>query len=115
MKRLKELRKLSGKSQEEVANDLNITRQSYSFYENGRREPSNDMLLKLADYYGVSTDYLLDRTESPLEILGMKDVPEEFIYELREADTKIIYELWSYLQYLNMKKGGALKQDIANR
>lgn len=115
MERLKELRKQKGKSQEEVANELNISRAAYSSYENGTREPSNEVLLKIADYYRVSTDYLLGRTDSPVEVIGLKDVPEDFISELRDADPTMIYELWNYLQYLNMKKDGTINVDVANK
>ena len=115
MQRLKEMRTLKGKSQEDVANDLNISRQSYGLYEIGKREPSNEMLMKLADYFGVSTDYLLGRTDNPLEILGLKDVPSDFISDLRNADSKTIYELWNYLRFLILKKDGGLDRDISSK
>ncbi|WP_268914179.1 helix-turn-helix domain-containing protein [Lentilactobacillus sp. SPB1-3] len=57
--RLKSLRNRTGKTQESVAADLKITRASYSHLENGRNEPDNEMLKKLATYYEVTTDYLL--------------------------------------------------------
>jgi transcriptional regulator with XRE-family HTH domain len=59
------LRQLRGKrTQSEVAKTLGITRARYSHYENGRNEPDTEMLQKIADYYGVSIDYLLGGDES---------------------------------------------------
>lgn len=59
MEYLKNLRVAKGVSQQIVADYLEITRQAYSNYENGNRAPDNEMLLKLAEYFNVSVDYLL--------------------------------------------------------
>ena len=59
MIRLKELRTSIGLQQKEIASALNISKQSYSNYELGQREPSLNMLCTLADYFNVSVDYLL--------------------------------------------------------
>ena len=59
--RLKELRKENKKNQTEVAKLLNVTQQSYARYELETSEPTIDTLCKLADYYGVSLDYLVGR------------------------------------------------------
>ena len=61
--RLKEVRKSRGLTQGEVAAHLNIAARSYQYYEGGRRRPDYEGLVALADYFGVSTDYLLGRTE----------------------------------------------------
>lgn len=61
--RLIEQRKLDNKTQRQVADYLQITQPSYIRYENGSAEPSLENLLKLADYFDVSVDYLLGRTE----------------------------------------------------
>jgi HTH-type transcriptional regulator, competence development regulator len=58
--RLKELR--GKRSQEEVAERIGISRARYSHYENNRSQPDNELLNKLADYYHVTVDYLLGRT-----------------------------------------------------
>ncbi|MEN6291865.1 MAG: S24 family peptidase [Methanobacterium sp.] len=58
-------RKNKGVSQEAVANFLSISRVTYTRYENGSRHPDNETLVKLADYFGVSTDFLLEKTKSP--------------------------------------------------
>ena len=64
MELLKELRAAKKVSQQIVANYLGITRQAYSNYENGNRDPDNETLLKLAEYFDVSTDYLLRGTKN---------------------------------------------------
>lgn len=61
MERLRELRKEKRLTQTQVGNYLGITVSAYGNYELGQREPSIDMLLKLADYFGVTVDYLLGR------------------------------------------------------
>ena len=65
MKGLKQIRKERRLTQLKVAMDLNISREALSHYENGKREPSIDMLIKMSEYFNVSIDYLLGRTENP--------------------------------------------------
>ena len=62
-KRLKELRKEHKLTQQQLANALNIQQQSYLRYELNTSEPSYDMLVKIADMFDVSTDFLLGRKE----------------------------------------------------
>lgn len=59
MKGLKIIRKERNLNQQKVAIDLNISREALSHYENGKREPSLDMLIKLSDYFNVSIDFLI--------------------------------------------------------
>ena len=63
--RLKELRKQRRLSQLKLAMDLNMNQNSISRYENGEREADYATLIKLADYFVVSVDYLLGRTDNP--------------------------------------------------
>ena len=58
---LKALREASGKSMSEAADALNIAKSTYASYEYGKREPNIEMLTKIANFYGVTTDYLLGR------------------------------------------------------
>lgn len=64
--RLKELRQNAHVTQEQVSKDLNLARTTYRNYENGDREPSLDVLVKLADYFSVSLDFLLERQNKNL-------------------------------------------------
>lgn len=63
--RLKELRKVRGISQLKLAMDLNMNQNSISRYEKGVREADYKTLIALADYFQVSVDYLLERTNDP--------------------------------------------------
>ena len=56
---LKSIRKKKGYSQLKVAMDLSISREALSYYENGKRSPDIQMLIRFSDYYGVSIDYLI--------------------------------------------------------
>jgi len=63
--RLKELRKKRDISQLKLAMDLSMNQNSGSRYENGEREADYATLIKFADYFDVSIDYLLERTNNP--------------------------------------------------
>ena len=63
--RLKELRVKRKISQLKLAMDLGMNQNSISRYENETRQADYDTLIKLADYFGVSIDYLLERTDNP--------------------------------------------------
>lgn len=84
MERLKELRMAKGVSQQIVADYLEITRQAYSNYENGNRAPDNETLLKLAEYFDVTVDYLLRGKEKV-------PTPEG---ERGASDAQLMFALW---------------------
>lgn len=63
--RLKELRKARNISQLKLAMDLGMNQNSISRYESGAREADYQTLIALADYFNVSIDYLLERTNDP--------------------------------------------------
>lgn len=54
-------------TQKEVAAHLNMTERSYQHYEGGTRRPNFEVLVSLADFLNVSTDYLLGRVDAPEE------------------------------------------------
>ena len=60
-----ELRRSRGLSQRSVAADLHISQALLSHYENGAREPGLDFVCRACEYYGVTADYLLGRTNEP--------------------------------------------------
>ena len=63
--RLKELRKEKNVSQLKLALDLSMNQNTISRYETGEREADYKTLIKIADYFNVSIDYLLERTDNP--------------------------------------------------
>lgn len=65
IKRLEDLRLDHDLTQQQVADYLGCQREVYRRYEKGTREIPLDFLIKLADYYHVSTDYLLDHQVQP--------------------------------------------------
>ena len=63
--RLKELRKAKRLSQTMLAYELGTNQNTISRYESGEREADYKMLIAIADYFNVSIDYLLERTDIP--------------------------------------------------
>ncbi|MBS2764023.1 helix-turn-helix domain-containing protein [Bacillus licheniformis] len=117
-KRITSLRKQSGLTQEELAKKLNITRSALSQYELGTREPNYDLLIKIADFFEVSTDYLLRGTDPKVQDKIFEDEakrilndPKTFIaardgeitQEILDAALEIITE--------QLKEGGKKKSD----
>lgn len=64
-KRIRDLREDNDITQTAVANYLGMKQPQYFRYENGLRDIPSDILIKLADFYDVSTDYILGRTNNP--------------------------------------------------
>jgi transcriptional regulator with XRE-family HTH domain len=87
-----QLRKEYGMTQDELAKNLDITRGSLSMYETDKRFPDKDTLKSIADFFSVSTDYLLGRTEfrTPAdkisEAIGMDKELLEFWEETKDRD-----------------------------
>lgn len=97
------LKKLRGKkSQEEVAQQIGISRARLSHYETGRSEPDSETLKTIAKFYNVSVDYLLfghqqDRYNQSLPDLTKKDEKDiakklENILESMESDTALSFD-----------------------
>lgn len=82
--KIKELRTQRGISQAELGRFVGVERSTICQYEKGTRMPDNNTLIKIADYFGVSVDYLLGRTETktPPEIQGAIDVGELEMYPI---------------------------------
>ena len=62
-RRIRDLREDADLTQTEFSTYLNISQRAYSHYENGSRDIPTDILIKIADYYNVSIDYLLGMTK----------------------------------------------------
>ena len=63
--RLRDLREDRDWTQKELAAMLGMSQTGYSKYETGENDIPTDILIKLADFYDVSVDYLLNRTDNP--------------------------------------------------
>ena len=74
--KIKELRKQAGLTQSELAARLGVSSSSVGMYEQGRREPDNDMILKLCNIFGVTSDSLIGNKKA--ESRELSDVFNEF-------------------------------------
>ena len=70
--RIRELREDNDISQSNLANILGISQTGYSKYENGKRDVPTDILIKLADFYDTSVDYLLGRTNERASVEALR-------------------------------------------
>ncbi|ABY93705.1 XRE family transcriptional regulator [Thermoanaerobacter brockii subsp. lactiethylicus] len=110
-KRIKELRKKKGITQKELASYLGISDRAVGYYESGQRTPPPDILQKIADFFNVSTDYLLGRTNiyNPADEIteAVFDDPEllEFWRELKEReDLKLLFKQTKKLSPKDIKQ-----------
>lgn len=94
--KLKELRKKFNKKQEEIAKYLNISTTGYNYYETDKREPSIETLIKLADYYNVSLDYLVGRENNPNILTSLYNEKKELIKISEELNEKNFNKLFIY-------------------
>lgn len=65
MNRLGELRNQKGYSQQKLSSILNVSRSTVAMWETEKAEPNSEMLVKLANIFDVSVDYMLGRTDEP--------------------------------------------------
>ena len=82
------LRKSRGLSQRRAAGDLNISQALLSHYENGAREPGLDFVRRACDYYGVTADYLLCRSDNPDSTASAAAAARAFLANLRAMTDK---------------------------
>ena len=66
MNNLKKYRKEKGITQIRLSIEAEVTQETISAYESGKAMPSAETLIKMADFLGVSIDFLLDRTDNPI-------------------------------------------------
>lgn len=91
--RLKKLRQIKHLRQEQVARLIGVNKSAISAYENNLRQPSFDILVRLANLYRVSTDYLLGQTNArSIDLTG-----------LTEEDARLICELVASMSQKNAK------------
>lgn len=99
MNRLRFLRTEKGESLEKIARYLNVTIQTISNYENEKRDMTPETILKLAEYFNVSTDYLLGKTD-------IRNIEEDFKFAyhketegLSEDEIKEALEFYKKIKY----------------
>lgn len=106
---LAKLRKERGILQKELANYLNVTVATISNYEKGVRAPDYETLIKLADFFDVSTDYLLQRTDyrSSISTLNERLLVDykvcDLLNAILELDQKSMTALVDYYELLSLR------------
>jgi transcriptional regulator with XRE-family HTH domain len=117
-KRLKQLREEHDLLQKELAEKLNISQQTISLYESDKREPDYDMLKKIAEFFNVSTDFLLGESNirNPYNSDDYKLTPEEkellekikadpdlsiLFHDLKDAPKRKIKQLLKTWDFIN--------------
>lgn len=100
MIRLKELRKTKGINQQKLALLLNMTQANISRYELGSSQPDFETLIQLADYFEVSVDYLIGRTDYNLPPQKHNALEDAFLEKYRKLDRFDQRKLEGYLDCL---------------
>ncbi|WP_237268857.1 helix-turn-helix domain-containing protein [Thermoanaerobacterium thermosaccharolyticum] len=88
-KRIKELRKKKGLTQKALASYLGISDRAIGYYENEQRTPPPDILQKIADFFNVSVDYLLGRTDKK-NIDAANDIDERLHKVMKELGPDVL-------------------------
>lgn len=97
--RLKEIRYNRGFTQKQIADQIGCSPGAYSKYETGDREPSIDILNRLADFYGVSVDYLVGR--DVLEHRALTTFEKELVKRLQGSPDYVQRSIVDILAVLN--------------
>ena len=99
--RLKELRLNNGLKQSDLLKKFNLSSARYSQYENDKRVPDYELLIKFADFYNVSIDYLLGRTN----VIKPENIDEnDLLAKLNTADSETKAAVEQFLNYLLYEK-----------
>ena len=108
MLRIKELREEKGLSQLQFAQKVNLTQQAISLYEKGDREPSLEVIKNIADFFEVTTDYLLGKSDirNPEKIKSIPHANSSGLDTtgLDEEDLKELQKQVDYIKKLKRMK-----------
>ncbi|MCJ7836847.1 helix-turn-helix domain-containing protein [Cuneatibacter sp. NSJ-177] len=120
LERLKTLRRKVNLSQQDLARDIHISREAYSMYENGHRQPPYETLVSLAQYYKVSVDYLLGLTDQPSPALTLTEEEFKLLSEFRALDKRgkdatLAVLHFEYHHYLVQKKAAQAKKKTVKK
>lgn len=109
--RLKNLRESEGLKQTELAEKLNLTSAALSQYEKGVREPNSEMLKKIADYFDVSTDFLLGRInerninkEKAKLDSSIKTIAAHRLGNVEDLNDDAIEKINEYIEFIRMQQ-----------
>jgi transcriptional regulator with XRE-family HTH domain len=111
MLRLKDLRMKKDKTQEDTAKELNIGRVTYCRYETGEREPDLETLQKIAQYFNVTTDYLLGI--EPPQVAPINPFQND-IDQLSPENQEELRKYMELLKIKQMTENNRQKEEYAN-
>lgn len=104
--RIKLLREELGLKQDELAKKLNISPSSVGMYETNKREPNNEITIKLADFFGVSIDFLLGKTDiRNIDELKQVEFANSGGLDTKGLDDDDLIELQRQIDYIKKMKG----------
>ncbi len=108
---LREERLNLGLNQVEFAKIFNVTKQTVSNWENGNRNPDSATLSKLADYFGVTVDYLLGRTdkrtinkEKAKLDSSIKTIAAHRLGDVEDLNDEAIEKINEYIEFIRMQQ-----------
>lgn len=107
MIRLKVLRTIKGVTQKEVAKSIGVSPQSYGYYENEINKPDPEILIKLADYFECSIDYLVGReddfgiVQSSATNSAITALESEMLSHFRKLDVSAQHKVIGYVYALS--------------
>lgn len=104
MDNLRKLRESKNLTQTRLSIDIEVSQEIISHYEIGGSKPNIDNLIKIADYFNCSTDYLLNRTDNPLMIRDFNNSKnEDIIYKFNALSDEDKSHFLCFLEYLSNK------------
>ncbi|MDE5978204.1 MAG: helix-turn-helix domain-containing protein [Turicibacter sp.] len=110
---ISKVRKEAGLTQQQVANHLNVVRTSISNWENGTRTPDAEILVKLAELFNVSVDYLLGKQTTPKNKTANPTVPifqeldkvtQDMLIDINSLNNNEREELKNFIDFIKSKK-----------
>ncbi len=105
MNRIKELRIKKGLFQKDLASELQVAQNTLSYWEKGKFQPDNEMLQKIADFFNVSVDYILGRTDEPFSVNQQLSGLDFALYgETKDLTDEEKQDILDYVRYKKSKK-----------
>jgi len=105
---LRSVRKNKGVTQTEVAKQMGVNQNTYSYWENGKAKIDNETLKKLADYFEVSVDHLLGRDEIkrsiPKEDITRENIRFALSGEVRDLTDEELEEIVNFAKFVQERR-----------
>ena len=101
---LRTLRERHDMTQEYLGKLLNVTQSTIAYYESGKKQPTLETLIIIADYFEVSTDYLLNRTNFISTTSEISKPDSELLNKINKLSDENRKEIASYINYKGMPR-----------